>query len=283
MELVRELERPITHLALDKPPHAAALTTGAVMVHTAKGWREEPLPPQVRDAEGLVLSVFFGRDYRVRVVGTLQGKSGVESVYLRALPGGLRPAPDEIGQLGGTRSGALIAVLGTADPELVCRPSAICLVKRLSGWARLPAPPDLTHVAIADEKGFAIAGKQLLRAEREWVPVGPPGPWEALGGSFVVGESVFALEPGTRMLHELRGDRWHSTPSPVGVPRALWGAAADALWIVGDEGIAHFDGRAWRPVAGAPTQVHAVLGRSRDDVWFGGASGLYRLASGATR
>lgn len=276
VQLARELDKPVTHVALDVEPHVAALIPGAVFVRDRRGEREEPLPPKLRSASNLALSVFFGRDYRVRVVGTHAGATGIESVYLRSLPGGLRAAPEEIGSLGSTRQGALVSLLGTADPELVCRPGDICLVKRLSGWTRLPAPADLSQVAIGSGQGFALAGKRVYRAERAWEPVGPEGAWEQPGALTVVGDRVFVLEPHQERIHRLVGERWEVLASPVGAPRGLWGATPDALWIVGSGGIAFYDGTHFRRVAQTPTDMYAVLGRNADDVWFGGASGLYR-------
>jgi hypothetical protein len=275
---VRELDRPVLHIALDKPPHAAALVEGGAFVHDAKGWREELLPPNLRESKALALKVFFGRDYRIRVVGGDSASGNVESVYLRWLPGGLRSAFDEIGRLGNTRRGPLVAVLGTADPELVCRPAEACLVKRISGWKQLPAAANLAQVAITNEQGFAIVGQQLLRADQEWRPVGTLGPWREAGPLFVIGERAFVLEPGRKLVHALdRAGTWASLDSPVGAPRALWGAAEDALWLAGEHGIARHDGKVWQSVVDGPSDVRAVLGRSGDDVWFGAGSGLYRL------
>jgi len=274
----RERADETLHIALDAPPHVAALGRQSVFVHDRKGWREEPLPPAVREALELRLTVFYGRDFRVRVVGTHQGPKGTESIYLRSLPGGLKPAPDELGRLGNTRTGALVAVLGTADPEVVCRPGDLCLVKRLSGWTRLPAPEDLVRVAIAGGVGYAIGGKQVLREEgKEWMAVGPPGPWEEAGQLSVTGSEVYVLEPARRLIHHLRSSGWSSRESPVGAPSAVWGATPDALWLVGQRGVAYFDGHRWMLVESAPPDTSTVLGRSAEDVWFGGRSGLFRI------
>jgi hypothetical protein len=190
----------------------------------------------------------------------------------------LKPAPYELGRLGNSRQGALVAVLGTADPEVVCRPGDVCLIKRLSGWTTLPAPAELTHAAISAGKAWAIVGQQLYRADREWAPITPVGPWQRAGALFAVGEQVFVLEPERALLHELHAGTWKTSPSPVGAPSSLWGATPTQLWLLGSAGVAHFDGKSWRPVAAAPPGLVSVLGRNADDVWFAGASGLYRLS-----
>lgn len=277
-EFIREFAQPVTALALDAPPHVAALGATAVFVRDRTGWHEQALPASVLQAPELRLSLFYGRDFRVRVVGTHAGPKGTQSVYLRSLPGGFKAAPDELGRLGNTRTGALVAVLGTADPEVVCRPGDLCLIKRISGWSSLPAPSDLSRVAISNGVGWAAAGKQLLREGRTWTPVGTPGPWQRAGTLFLVGERAFVLEPERRLIHEFANGLWRSSESPVGAPSAIWGAAPDALWLVGEGGVARFDGNVWRKVDTAPSELTTVLGSKTGEVWFSGKSGVYRVS-----
>ena len=273
----RELPRPFTALALDKPPHLAALGPLSASVHDKKGWHDEALPPALISAPELRLDVFYGRDYRIRVVGTFASAAGTQSVYLRAMSDGLKPAPYELGKLGSSKNGALLAVLGTADPEVVCRPGELCLIKRTSGWTTLAAPAELTQAAIADGNAWVVVGQQIFRADREWAPIGPLGPWQKAGGLFAIGEQVYVLEPERGLIHLLSNGAWQSLPSPAGAPLSLWGAVPTQLWLVGTSGLAHFDGKSWRSVANAPKGMVKVLGRNADDVWFAGASGLYRL------
>ena len=246
-------------------------------MHDRKGWHDEVLPPGLSSAPELRLNLFYGRDYRIRVVGTFASAAGTQSVYLRAMPGGLKPALYEIGKLGNSKDGALVAVLGTADPEIVCRPGELCLIKRTSGWTTLAAPAGLTQAAIAEGNAWVVVEQQLFRADREWAPVGPAGPWQKAGGLFVIGEQVYVLEPARGLVHLLSNGAWQTVPSPAGAPTSLWGAVPTSLWLVGSSGLAHFDGKSWRPVANATKGLVSVLGRNADDVWFAGTSGLYRL------
>jgi hypothetical protein len=269
------LDEPVTEIALDKPPHVAALGKASVFARTNKGFQQQALPRGLLDAPGLQLKVFYGRDYRVRVVGTRSAASGTESVYLRSLPGGLKPAPAELGQLGNSHAGPLVAVLGTDDPEVVCRPGALCLIKRLSGWAKLSAPAEVTHAAISDGQGWIVAGKQILRADRDWVPIPPAGTWNNPSGLFAVEAHLYVIEAGAKLLHVHASGAWQAFASPVGTPLSVWGATAKSLWLVGSDGVAHFDGGSFRPVD-APSGLVRVLGRGNDQLWFAGSSGLYR-------
>lgn len=277
VSLVRELETPVSHIAVDRAPNVAALSGGAVFVHDAKGWRREELPRSLQGEALATAQIFYGRDYRVRLVGAQVTKDRAISVYLRLLPGGFRPAPDELGQLGRALADPLVAVLGTADPEVVCRPGERCILKRLSGWTDLDAPRDLSLAAIGQGVAWAVAGRQLLRGEKQWLAAAPPGPWEQPRALTVVGGDVWVIGADRPELYQLDGQSWRTVPSVVEGPLALWGASRESLWLVGKSGLAHFDGKTWRVVQGAPPELRTVLGRSDDEVWVGGATGLFRI------
>ena len=269
----------MARVALDKPPHVAALGATSVFVHDAKGWREEALPKAVSAAPDLELELFYGRDYRVRLVGSHASTDGVRSVYLRSLPGGLKPAPGELGRLGNSSRGALVAVLGTADPEVVCRPGDVCLIKRVNGWTTLKAPPELSLAAVSHGSGWVVVENRVLRADREWMPLEPAGTWKEPGSLFAVGERVFVSEVSPARVHELGDGAWTVHESPVGVVASIWGIRPEAYWIAGDAGVAYFDGREFRPVPNAPAGTRRILGRSEAEVWFAATSGLYRLTA----
>ncbi len=272
--LERLSDKPCRAIALDKEPFWAALGDDVVTVGDRKGIHDEKLPDPLRGA-GLSLGVFFGRDYRVRIAGTARTPKGDEVRYFRSLPGGLRPAPDELGPLGKPGAPGLVALLGTADPEIVCRPGERCLIKTIRGWAKASSPAGLERVGLAVGGGWGIAGNTFYRLEKDWRAL-PAGPWAKATDGFVRDEHACVVEHGSSRMHHFDGTAWRSSPSPVTGPRSLWGDA-ETLWIAGDAGAAAFDGEKFRAVKGAPQRIAQVLGRSRSDVWLCGAEGVYRV------
>jgi hypothetical protein len=274
----REVEGAASAIALEKPPHAAAIGPERLWIHDDKGWRSEALPRSLKQEPAFELSVFYGRDDRVRVVGTRGSGEAAENVYVRGRPGGgLAPEPGEIGRLA-SRRGALVAVLGTEDPEIVCRPGDVCLVKRRSGWATIAAPADLRRVTLGDGAGWALAGRRLLRlGEGGWTDPAPAGAWDAADRVFALRDRAWVIETMADRVFSFDGSRWTEIPSPIERPRAMWGTSADALWLVGDGGLAFFDGSAWRRAREAPGPLAAVAGRDPRDVWVAGARGVFRV------
>jgi hypothetical protein len=269
----REVEAAVTAIAVERAPFAAAVSRDAVWMHEARGWHEEALPPSAR---GLPFAVFYGRDDRVRLVSVRGGDLAAAGVYLRWKPGGFRAAPYELGKLAALPR-PLVSVLGNDDPEIVCQPGETCLVKRRSGWRFLDAPADIVQVTLGEGVGWAVAGAQLLRLGDRWERVGPPGEWRVADALFATRDRAWVVETAAGRVHAFDGASWRSFPSPVTRPRALWGARRDALWLVGEGGLAFFDGEVWRRVADAPLPLVAVAGRSADEVWIGGERGLYRI------
>ncbi len=269
----RVLERPCRALALDREPYVAALGDDVVTVIDKRGQHDEKLPDALRGS-GLELGVFFGRDYRVRVAGTAHGPRGDEVRYYRSLPGGLKPALDELGPLGARGGPGLVALLGTADPEIVCRIGQSCLIKRISGWSRASAPAGLERVGLSLGRGWAIAGTSFFVLDKDWSGVGARGPWQKADDAFVRGDHACVVERGASRMHHFDGAAWHSSPAPVAGPRSVWGSE-DTLWIAGDGGAATHDRGAFEKVAGIE-RVAQVLGRDSRDVWLCGESGVYR-------
>jgi hypothetical protein len=272
-----EIDAPVFAIALEHPPLVAALSRDRLFVHDEKGWRSEALPRSVGPGPEQDLAIFYGRDDRIRVIGTRTDHGKAEGVYLRLLPAGFKIEKSEIGRLGDLR-GAFVAVLGTADPEIVCRPGDVCLVKRRSGWTTIAAPVDIRRVVLGEGEGFAVAGKQLLHLEpKSFEPAGPVGSWQDADALFATRDRAWVVETGASRIHSYANGAWHVEPSPIRGPRALWGASPDALWLAGDGGLAFFDGQSWRLASSAPAPLSVVLGRSADDVWVGGEHGLFHV------
>jgi hypothetical protein len=268
----RVSERPCRAIALDKEPYWAALGDDVVTVNDKKGRHQEQLPESLRGT-GLSVGVFFGRDYRVRIAGTAHTPKGDEVRYFRSLPGGLRPAPDELGPLGKPGAPGLVALLGTADPEIVCRPGDRCLIKTVNGWAKASSPNGLERVGLSIGGGWGIAGKSFFKLEKDWRAL-PSGGWVKGDDGFVRDGQACVVEHDASRLHHFDGAAWHASPAPVAGPRSLWGNA-ETLWIGGDGGAAAFSDGRFRVLNGAPRHVVQVLGRARNDVWLCSADGVF--------
>jgi hypothetical protein len=277
-KLERVLDKPCRALALDQEPYVAALGDDAVTVLDKRGTHEEKLPDGLR-GPNISVGVFFGRDYRVRLAGTAHTPTGDEVRYYRSLPGGLRPAPDELGPLGKPGAPGLVALLGTADPEIVCRAGISCLIKRISGWAKASAPVGLEHVGLSWGSGWAIAGTTFYRLEKDWVAASAVGPWRHADDAFVRDQHACVVEHDGSRLHHFDGAAWHSSAAPVTGPRSVWGGKA-SLWIAGDGGAAVLVDDAFQSLPDI-SRVAQVLGRSDDDVWLCTNDGVFR-ARGAT-
>lgn len=271
--LQRVLETPCRALALDREPYVAALGNDSVTVLDKRGRHDEPLPDALRGA-GMAVGVFFGRDYRVRVAGTAHTAQGDEVRYYRSLPGGLKPALDELGPLGRRGGPGLVAVLGTADPEIVCRPGESCLVKRVSGWVKASAPAGLSRVGLSLGVGWGLAGKAFYHLGKDWEPVAAPGPWQSADDAFVRDADACVVEHDAGRLHHFDGEAWHSVSSPVTGPRTIWGSV-ESLWIGGDGGAAVFTDGSFQTLTPI-LHVAQILGRSADDVWLCASEGVFR-------
>jgi len=191
--LERVLDKPCRAIALDREPYVAALGDDSVTVLDKRGTHEEALPDALRGA-GISVGVFFGRDYRVRIAGTAHTPQGDEVRYYRSLPGGLKSALDELGPLGRRGGPGLVALLGTADPEIVCRQGESCLIKRVSGWTKASAPAGLTRVGLSLGSGWAIAGKTFFNLGKDWQPLAASGPWQTADDAFVRGTDACVVE-----------------------------------------------------------------------------------------
>lgn len=274
------LMRPgvVTSLAVAKPPKIGAVIDGGVVLHDAKGFRELPRPPS--EAGWRDVGLFFGRDDQPRMMGrTSDGsaeKPRVRSVYLRFKGGRWQPEPSELGPLG-SPEGALYGVLGWDDPEVVCRPGAVCLVKRLSGWKSVRAHAEPMPIQLAGQTAWALAKDHIERLDPSgFVELEPRHPFSEPSSVWVDDAGgIWVAEPTTKRVHHLSGGTWSSFESPIGAPRALLGDAGGVLWLAGDAGVAWWrDGR-FIAVSGVAGPL-AFAVKSGSESWFAGAAGLYR-------
>lgn len=239
-------------------------------------WRDLPFGRLVApDPASDHLEVYFGRDDRPRIMGYRERAGRLSQRYYR-WKGNWRDRAGEIGRLDGDPPAALFGVLGHADPEVVCKQGDICIIKRRTGWTMVPVPSQLHRVRIADGRAYAVAAGSALTlgtGDDAWAPLTPAVPWtETPSALAVVGTTVW-VAAGTSVY---RGSaaRWRSTPSIVGAARALWAGADDDVWVVGENGVGHHDGRGWRRLAEPVGPQSAVTGH-RGDVWVAGPNGVW--------
>ena len=272
----RELVEPVRSLAIGKPRVAAL---GArVWLREGGAWGEIPLSPGLLPADGERddVRIFFGRDDRPRIMGARLGPNGERAVYLRWRDSWKREKK-ELARLAGEPPGALYGVLGHDDPEIVCKVTDICIIKRRTGWTSVPTEPLRLWVEVAAGRAYALdTGRLLLLGDAAFEPHASPVPFAEAGGVGATSPSdVWVSEPGAGRIHHFDGSRWASSPSPVDNPRGLWAATPSDVWLVGDEGAAHFDGTNWARVEGPSGPLAEVRGRD-GEVFVAGATGVWR-------
>ncbi|HEX5100331.1 MAG TPA: hypothetical protein VFV94_12565, partial [Polyangiaceae bacterium] len=172
LELTKVLPGPVLSAAVGTPPRMAVWSGQSVTLFDGATARELP-PPRL--PPGAVVELFFGRDDQPRLMGFAPAEAGKEiPVYLRFRHGSFRPEPSELGPLGAPR-GALYGVLGFADPEVVCRPRELCLVKRTTGWKRVPAHERAVPIVLRNGAVFALHPDHVERLRDDgWAALEPP-------------------------------------------------------------------------------------------------------------
>jgi hypothetical protein len=271
----RLLSVPTSAIALGEGTRIAVLAD-TPYVGDARGLRPLPLPALLRPKASEVddVGIFFGRDNEPRIMGSRRGEKGERAVYFRHLPTGWRDGREELGQLGGPAPGGLWGVLGSADPELVCRVNATCIIKRNSGWTSAPAGALKRIVTLQDGVlwGLEAGGISGIDAHG-WMLAIPAPAWSEPRAFWATRGEAWASAAAE--LFHYRDGKWQTVPSPVGIAVSFWAARPDSVWVVGSTGAAHFDGQRFGSLAIAgPLRV--VRGRSDAELWFGGDAGLFR-------
>ena len=164
-------------------------------------------------------------------------------------------------------------MLGTADPELVCRANAVCIIKRTTGWSTAPAGAVPRVVTLQDGVLWGLDASGVARIDAKGWALSMPAPaWSEPTALWAIPGEAWVSTPSA--LFHYQAGRWQASASPVGSVTAWWGTRADSLWLAGSDGAAHFDGRVFRTVA-IPGPLHAVRGLRNAEVWFGGEAGLF--------
>jgi hypothetical protein len=241
--------------------------------------RELPAP---KLPAGAAVEIFFGRDNQPRLMGFAPGDgSGEIPVYLRFRHGVFRPEPSELGPLGAAR-GALYGVLGFADPEVVCRPRELCLVKRTTGWGRVAAHDAPARIVLSAGSVFALHAAHIERlGERGWSRLEPVRAFEQpLAAWLAPNGELWVVDRSAGGLFRLKSGQWEALASPVAEPRAIFGRSERSVFVVGRSGAAEFDGSRFGCVQGVdgPLQLALAVG---NEVWLAGESGVYRSSYGA--
>ena len=265
---------PVLSAAVGTPPRAAVWSGQSVFLFDGAQARELPaptLPPRSS------VELFFGRDNQPRLMGFAPSETGDDvPVYLRFRQGTFRAEPSELGPLA-RPPGALYGVLGFADPEVVCRPRELCLVKRTTGWQRAPAHDAPAHVILRNDAVFALRADRIERlVERSWTPLEPARAFDhPLDAWLAPSGELWVVDSSADGLFRLRSGRWEPVTSPIAEPRAVFGRSERALFVVGTNGAAEFDGHTFRCVSNVSGPLHLAFAVG-DSVWLAGESGVYR-------
>jgi hypothetical protein len=267
----RVLEAPVHSLAFGEKARVAALGDDA-WLDRGKGFEKMPKPPRPTAEVG----IYFGRDNQPRLMGFERAPNGETSVYLRWLKDAWQNGASEIARLAGV-PGPMYGVLGWADPEVVCKRGDQCIIKRVSGWKFVPAPPNLPDVVLCEGQAWAFEQGQLWVLEKDgFRPVNAAPAFTRIGAVWGTSPAeVWVADAGRNVVQHLAGAAWSEQRAPIEGARALWAANPGEVWLVGDGGAARFDGKAWSVVSGAPKGALVVSGREAE-VWIAGTSGVWR-------
>jgi hypothetical protein len=263
---------PVHSIAFGEKKRAAMGASG-IWLDAGSGWAA--MPPIGVDTTRS--RIFFGRDDQPRVVGA----AGDTFVYMRFRLGVWKKGDEEIAGLAANPRAPLYAVLGHADPEVVCKRGGDCIIKRRSGWTIFKAPQTtgLPLVELCGEQPWAFDGAVIWKVVNSgFTPFGSAPTFTKADGLWAVGDSdIWVVEAGASKVHHWDGKAWQAGPSPIRGPRSVWASGARDVWIAGAGGAAHYDGERWSRVAGVRENMVTVNGRSKDEVWVGGEAGLFRL------
>jgi hypothetical protein len=224
------------------------------------------------------LEIYFGRDEQPRIMGWETTDAGRRAVYLRFRGGAWQNGASEIGKLGGPSPGALFGVLGYADPEVVCKESEGCIIKRLTGWTTIAAPERVAEVLLCNGQAWAHAAERVWKlGAKAFEPFGTAPTFSSADALWAHSErDVWIAEHGSSSLHQFDGERWTKSPSPIAGPRSLWASGPAELWLAGDGGLARHDGKLWARVEGAPKQATLITGRGDGAIWIAASTGVHR-------
>ena len=273
--VLRILSEAVTDLAYGKGTTAAVRHGLQVKLHEQGKWKALPdLPARLH---GQTFELFFGRDNQPRIMGSTRDAEPT-SIYLRFKQARWQPEPSELGRLGKPQ-GALFGVLGYADPEVVCRPGDVCLIKRLSGWKSVPSPTAPLKVVLSGKDAWALASDHLQQLQAQgFVRYQPEQRFSepsSVSGDPTTGLWVTDATPSK--VFRLEAGAWRELSTPLPRARAVHARSATDVYVVGDQGAAHFDGKSFSCLAGVPGPLHTLL-EVGGELWLAGDAGVFAVA-----
>ena len=271
----RVLNEAVTDLAFGKGTTAAVRHGLHVKLHEQGKWKDLPdLPARL---DGQTFELFFGRDNQPRIMGSTRDAEPV-SIYLRFKQSRWQPEPGELGRLGKPQ-GALFGVLGYADPEVVCRPGDVCLIKRLSGWKSVPSPAAPLKVVLSEKDAWALASDHLQQLQAQGFVRYQPEQ-RLSEPSSVSGDpstSLWVTDATPWKVFRLEAGAWQGLPTPLPRARAVHARSSTNVYVVGDQGAAHFDGKSFSCLAGVAGPLHTLL-EVGEELWLAGGAGVFAVA-----
>jgi hypothetical protein len=269
----------VSDFAVGTPPIVAARSGDSIFVYDGRAWKKLPDldPPRAE----LKYRLFFGRDNQPRLMGYEPG-TAPRSFYRRFKGGRFQPEPSELGPLG-SANGPLYGVLGFADPEVVCKPREVCLVKRLSGWNRVPAHDAPVPIFLGHGDAWAFVDHTLQHLESKgFREFSPPQHFERPSALWSDEHDLpWVLDEGA-LLRAAKDSGWTRLEVPLAASRALAGTSSREVWVAGESGAAVFDGSRFACIRELSAAFSGIT-RAGDDFWFWGANGAFRLRRTTSR
>lgn len=125
---------------------------------------------------------------------------------------------------------------------------------------------------VVDDAGAAADGGAAACPSGQWCTEPAPVTGVLLSAVWAVdARDVFAVGDGGTILHR-RDGRWTQlTSGTTANLRGVWAASASDAWAVGEDGTAlRYDGATWTRVGALTIDLHAVFGTAADDVYLVG-------------
>src|SRR5262249_9851353 len=115
-------------------------------------------------------------------------------------------------------------------------------------------------------------------SEKGWLPLEPVRSFDRpLAAWLAPNGELWVTDRSALGLYRLRAGQWESVASPIREPRAVFGRSEHAVFVVGSNGAAEFDGTRFRCVRDLSGPLHLVQAVG-DELWLAGASGVFRSA-----